>query len=69
MRVKINKVVPAKNAPNKIKTQPITVGNQQYVILPNKMDEKNYTGFTFYLHLICTLPDPTIDYDYVKFNV
>ncbi len=69
MRVKINKILSARNAPTKIKSEPFMIGNEQYILSPHKMDEKNFTGYPLYLQLICTLPDATTDYDYVKFNV
>ena len=45
------------------------VGNEQYTQSLSKMDERNFTGYPLYLHLICTLPDANVDYDYAKFNV
>jgi hypothetical protein len=69
MRVKINKVIPVKEANQNNKAEVFFVGNEKYTLSTYKMDERNFTGYPFHLQFISSLPDANVDYDYAKFNV
>lgn len=68
MRVKITKLMPFTEANKKYQTQTMVVDNQPYYISHTSIDKKgeHYVGLPFIVHLHCAMPDPNLDYEYLR---